>query len=179
MLTEGKAQIANRQKLILLADHLDLGWEVVKKYQADELASGSEDEKKMQKVEKAAEREAEEKLAARRRARAARRSVPYIQTRGTGTSQSASWSDPRPPYVQYSPGSYSGGSNAKPAGPLIGPCHNCHEYGHLKFQCKKPKKYPFIPVSTDRESAREVFDTLDMIVTIWCCTRLVKGIALM
>ena len=39
-----------RQKLILLADRSDHGWEVVTKYEADELTKSSKD-KKIQKAE--------------------------------------------------------------------------------------------------------------------------------
>ena len=39
--------INHRQKLTRLADESDLGWGIVKEYEANPLASDSEDEKKM------------------------------------------------------------------------------------------------------------------------------------
>ena len=66
-LAKGKKLLTNRQKLILLADHSDHGYDVVKNYEADELAEGSEDEKKIQKAEKAAQKEAEKRVAARKK----------------------------------------------------------------------------------------------------------------
>ena len=57
-LKEGRRIIAERQKLIKIADRSELGWAVVSKYTADELADDSDDEKRMLKAEKAAERKA-------------------------------------------------------------------------------------------------------------------------
>ena len=44
-LKEGKALILKQQKLIRIADREEDGWEVVKCYLSDDLASDSEDEK--------------------------------------------------------------------------------------------------------------------------------------
>ena len=57
-LKKGRAVIAERQKLIKIADRSELGWAVVNEYTADELAENSDDEKRM---EKAAERKAARK----------------------------------------------------------------------------------------------------------------------
>ncbi len=57
-LEKGKKLIAERQKLIRIADRSDLGWGVVAEYTADELAEDSDDEKRLEKAEKAAERKA-------------------------------------------------------------------------------------------------------------------------
>ena len=48
--------IANRQKLIKIADRAELGWVVVEAYESDDLASDSEDERRLIKAEKEAER---------------------------------------------------------------------------------------------------------------------------
>ena len=50
--------IAERQKLIKIADHSELDWAVVSEYTADELADDSNDEKRLEKAEKSAERKA-------------------------------------------------------------------------------------------------------------------------
>ena len=60
-LKKGRAVIAERQKLIKIADRSELGWAVVNEYTADELAENSDDEKRMEKAEKAAERKAARK----------------------------------------------------------------------------------------------------------------------
>ena len=57
-LDEGLRLIANRQKLIKIADRSEYGWGVVAEYEADDLASGSEDEKRLEKAERAAEKKA-------------------------------------------------------------------------------------------------------------------------
>ena len=58
--------LAERQKLIKIADRSEYGWGVVAEYTADELADDSDDEKRLEKAEKAAER----KAAKRKRKRA-------------------------------------------------------------------------------------------------------------
>ena len=60
-LKQGRAMVAERQKLIKIADRSELGWAVVHEYTADELAANSDDEKRMEKAEKAAERKAARK----------------------------------------------------------------------------------------------------------------------
>ena len=54
-LMQGMKLLAERQKLIKIADCSEYGWEVVAKYKADELADGSDNEKRL---EKAAEQKA-------------------------------------------------------------------------------------------------------------------------
>ena len=54
----GEALLLNKQKLMKLADHSELGWSVVKEHKAGELADNSEDEKKIARAEKEAERKA-------------------------------------------------------------------------------------------------------------------------
>ena len=50
--------LAERQKLIKIADRSENGWGVVAEYTVDELADDSDDEKRTEKAEKAAERKA-------------------------------------------------------------------------------------------------------------------------
>ena len=54
-LQEGEELITQRQKLIKVADHSELGWAVVAEYQTDELAENL-DERKLEHAERAAER---------------------------------------------------------------------------------------------------------------------------
>ena len=54
----GRHLIAERQKLIHIANHSELGWSMVAEYTADELADNSEDEKPLEKAERLAERKA-------------------------------------------------------------------------------------------------------------------------
>ena len=46
VIEEGLTKIKQRNKLVKLSDTSDGGWETVKQYQANQLASDSEDEKK-------------------------------------------------------------------------------------------------------------------------------------
>ena len=58
---EGKQRIRKRQKLIEIADKSRNGWQVVAKYESDELASGSEDEKRLKKAREAESRKRRQK----------------------------------------------------------------------------------------------------------------------
>ena len=51
-LGKGTRLLADRQKLIKIADRSDNGWGVVAEYTADELAEDSDDEKRLEKAEK-------------------------------------------------------------------------------------------------------------------------------
>lgn len=55
-LTEGRLDIACRQKRIRIVDRSEFGWMTVEFYKHDELASDSGDEKKLEKVEKEAKK---------------------------------------------------------------------------------------------------------------------------
>ncbi len=57
-LQKGRKLLAERQKLIRIVGRSELGWSVVTKYTADELADDSDDEKRLKKAEKATERKA-------------------------------------------------------------------------------------------------------------------------
>ena len=57
-LEKGARLLAERQKLIKIADRSTNGWGVVAEYTADELADDSDDEKCLEKAEKVAERKA-------------------------------------------------------------------------------------------------------------------------
>ena len=50
-LAQGIKLLAERQKLIKIADRSEYGWGVVTEYTADELADGSDDEKRLEKAE--------------------------------------------------------------------------------------------------------------------------------
>ena len=51
-LTEGRLDIAHRQKRIKIVDRSEFGWTTIELYEHDELASDLADEKKLDKVER-------------------------------------------------------------------------------------------------------------------------------
>ena len=167
ILEEGRKLIAGRQKLILLADRSQHGWDLVKQYEANELAEGSDDERKIRKAEKAAEKEAVKRAAARKKStRGMRRPAPYQRDQRVAT-----WPEPRVPYQPYG-GNRSSGN----AGP-VGPCHNCGEFGHLKYNCTKPRmqtnQYPFKGVSSTGDC--ELFDACDLSSSVHDHSLLLEG----
>lgn len=62
---EGMKLISKRQKHILLADREEDGWEVVKCYEADDLADGTDDEKRIEKSRRQAKTNKKESKARR------------------------------------------------------------------------------------------------------------------
>lgn len=138
-LREGLCLLEDRQKKIRLADRSDCGWDLVREYEADELADDSDDEKKIRKAEKAAEQRlaGKKKLAENKKKRFRSRE----QYRPAGASMPY---EPRAPYRPWS-GPVVPVSKGDKSGP-VGPCYKCHEYGHLKHECRKgrPNKYPLL-----------------------------------
>lgn len=129
-LATGRKLLAERQKLIRIADRSEFGWGVVAEYTADELTDDSDDEKRLEKAEKAAERKAAKRK--RKRAeptRAGKGRFNPVQSASTPsvpapTPTSATFSARRPAVVPA------------PAR-AIGPCFACGEMGHLRTYCPK------------------------------------------
>ena len=107
-LKKGRAEIADRQKKIKMADRSEFSWGVVEAYESDDLASDSADEKRIEKAEKEAERRAGKR---KRDKKSARKPV------GTEPKRPATWELANRP----------GPSRAPPMQPqgtprMIGPC---------------------------------------------------------
>ena len=67
-LTEGRVNIARRQKRIKIADRSEYGWMTVELYEDDELASNSADKKKLEKAaEKRVAKQKRDKMSKRAR----------------------------------------------------------------------------------------------------------------
>ena len=80
---ECRQALANRQKLNLLSDRSEFGWEMARKY---ELAADSDDEKKVRKAKKEAQKNAERSVASWRK--------ETMGERGRHTtSESLQWQD--------------------------------------------------------------------------------------
>ena len=93
--------LAERQKLILLADTSDFGWKTVDDYVKHQLAVDEEDGKKIRRAEERAEKAVKSTVARKsaRRALSSRSSVvrssPFGSPRFTGPSQAADFASPR------------------------------------------------------------------------------------
>ena len=139
-IAKGRQLIANRQKLIKIADRSDLGWAVVEEYTADELAADSDDEKRLDKAERSAERKAAKRRKHtdyRHRPNFGRRQQP-LQTQQT-MSTAPVFPDP-----QAFPGSTPFPSIPPKRPPVssqfprvIGPCYACGQIGHLWSSCPR------------------------------------------
>ena len=153
-LKEGRALIAERQKLIKIADRSELGWAVVNEYTADELAANSDDEKRIEKAEKAAKRKVarKRKAAPGDKAKTPKRSMPPVQMQ------------PHPPSTQFQ----LPGMRRAPTLPAKqpGPCFACGEMGHLRSYCPKTPSssnkvwYPFYKVHSSTECGVEKVDSV-------------------
>ena len=118
--------LAERQKLIKIADRSDHGWGVVAEYTADELADDSDDEKRILKAERAAER----KAAKRKKSAAV---PPRPKVRATSSTVPGPSSGPLQQFCPV-PQSYRA-QVARPRQP--GPCFACGESGHIQKYCTK------------------------------------------
>ena len=110
-LEQGLKKLAERQKLIKLADRSEFGWGVVAEYTADELADGSDDEKKIEKAEKAAEK----KAAKRKRAASSRVTVPAKLERLPVSHSQSTFCSPGTQTSWFDPG----GCQSSPVGALF------------------------------------------------------------
>ena len=145
-LEKGLALLAERQKLIKLADRSEHGWGVVAEYTANELAVDSNDEEQIFEAEKAAERKAakKKKTAAPPNPRA--RVQPSLSTSVVPTGGPL----PRRP-VPIVPVPQSYAHAVHPVRPP-GPCFACGELGHIRSSCPKfpdwtsKKSYPTMGV---------------------------------
>ena len=81
---KGRQLMAERQKLIKIADRSEHGWGVVAEYTTDELAEGSDDEKRLEKAERAAEVKAAKRRKKRGGGVEAQRPAPPPSSVGRG-----------------------------------------------------------------------------------------------
>ena len=139
-LTEGTKLLAERQKLIKIADRSEYGWGVVAEYTADELADGSDDEKRLEKAEKAAERKA---LKRKRK----RTEPPPKSARSRFFTGQAPLATSGPSTAPLSVAAKRPAMAPVPLRP-VGPCFACGDMGHLRSYCPKMaasenrKQYP-------------------------------------
>ena len=113
-LKNGKELLRKYLKKVKIADREELGWQVVKFYESDDLASDSEDEKTLNRARReaaAADKKRDAKRKERRRSPTRRR---YFPTRNF-------------PSRNYSAGSSKGKSS------LI--CYGCNREGHTRRFC--------------------------------------------
>ena len=133
-LAEGTSLLAERQKLILLADKSDFGWKTVDEYVEHELAVDEEDGKKIRRAEERAEKAVKSTVArkAARRSISSRssavRSAPFGSPRFAGPSQTVDFAPPRNQWLPVSRRSFE-----TPARP--GNCFACGKFGHWRSEC--------------------------------------------
>ena len=145
-LQQGSALLAERQKLIKIADRSVNGWSVVAEYTADELADDSDDEKRLEKAEKAAERKAglkkRKRLPPTQKAPVASRAPRLVNAQPYGN-----WV-PEQPHMQQGGGRRLGAANVQRA---VGPCFACGDMGHLRTYCPKmqPQEKKWYPLLLD------------------------------
>ena len=133
-LAEGTSLLAERQKLILLADKWDFGWKTVDEYVQHELPVDEEDGKKNRRAEERAEKAVKSTVARKtaRRAISSRssavQSAPFGSPRFAGPSQAVDFA---PPHNQRLP--VSRRSSETPARP--GNCFACGKFAHWRSEC--------------------------------------------
>ena len=138
-LKEGETKLSNRNKLILIADASDQGWEVVKEYQRRDPADDSDDDKSIRQAEARA-------FQKRRRAQSAKKS-PYSSQRSSNLTYPSlpyvtpAYSSPAPlfqpslsPAFNRNPFNATNWPKAS-RGSRGGSCFGCGRFGHYRNQC--------------------------------------------
>ena len=116
-MVEIKEKLERRNKLIKIADTSEGGWETVRSYTINDLASDSEDDKKITRAEYRAVRKIKQRKVNYKKNAPATRSHPY--------------SLDRPAYTGYARQPFLVGQHDKKPGS----CYNCGDFSHWKRDC--------------------------------------------
>ena len=112
----GKSILVKQQKLIRLADREEHGWEVVKHYLSDELASDSDDEKAINKARK-------EALASINKTKNKKKQFRNVPPTNTSTS-----------YERHTKPRFEDRSRYDNKGVA---CYRCGIFGHMQYDCPR------------------------------------------
>ena len=118
-LEEGKKFIAKRQKLVQIADRESDGWNVVKEYISDDLASDSDDEKRINKARK----KAAEKRKTTEKSKNDRKRIKQSDSRYGQKSESRYESHKSEQKSDFRKNKYDR------------ECYICKRVGHLSYNC--------------------------------------------
>ena len=121
-ISEGITLLNHRQKLIKLADSSDMGWKVVKEYEANPLASDSEDEKRINKAKVRAVKKHKQDQVKRTRKSTRFSSYPTTQQQAKDAGTGQRYATPS-------------ASASKP-----GLCFSCGQTGRWKFECPQKRQ---------------------------------------
>ena len=138
-LKEGEKKLAHRNKLILIADSAEDGWEVVNEYERRDLADDSDDDKRI--------RQAETRAFQKRRRAHSQKKIGFV-SKSSPYSASSSVPFNSPAFV-HSPGpllqipafsATAAQNNSSAIWPrtspaLRGSCFACGKFGHFRSQC--------------------------------------------
>ena len=129
-LTSGNKILSKQQKLIRIADREENGWEVVKHYISDDLASDSDDEKALKKARKEAMDTINKRLTKRmsKKSRYFRNDSQRKYKWQQGESSQRDWSASRAAATSYDR------SNSYDRRRQV--CYKCGREGHMQYSCQ-------------------------------------------
>jgi hypothetical protein len=133
-LQEGEKKLAHRNKLILIADSAEEGWEVVNEYQRRHLADNSDDDKRI--------RQAETRASQKRRCTQSQKKRPNF-SQGSSYPLFSSALRASSPVALLQPSvfptafqnPYTGSWPKASRGLRGGSCFACGKFGHFRSQC--------------------------------------------
>ena len=140
-LKEGEKKLAHRNKLILIADSAEEGWEVVNEYQRRDLAEDSDDDKRIRRAEARA-------FQKRRRAQSQKKRPNFSQGLPYPPFTSTVRASSPVPLLQPSvfpaafQNPYTGSWPKASPGLRGGSCFACGKFGHFRSQFPVPNYQP-------------------------------------
>ena len=133
-LKEGEKKLAHRNKLILIADSAEEGWEVVNEYQRRDLADDSDDDKRIRQAESRASQKRRRVQSQKKRTNFSQgSSYPPFSTALRGCSPVPLLQPSVFPSAFQNP--YTGSWPKASSGLRGGSCFACGKFGHFRSQC--------------------------------------------
>ncbi|XP_060567344.1 uncharacterized protein LOC132726093 [Ruditapes philippinarum] len=134
LLKETDEKVHQRNKLIRIADTSEGGWETVRQYETNPVASDSEDENKISKAENRALRKRKRSQQKKSSTSQSKNALPPGPHSNCGNPQLQSWGTQNSASATFQAGAST--SNFRPySGKVYGSCFACGDFSHYRKDC--------------------------------------------